>query len=98
MWVAKFYRRVRVRNITCCRLRITNCRWLRSGLSDLDYIYIMHAGNLDGKGLIVVCPACGSRNRIPYEQLGHSARCGKCKSTLPTLAAPVQIDGEPLFD
>jgi thioredoxin 2 len=58
----------------------------------------MQTGDLDGKGLILACPACGSRNRIPYQQLGQSARCGKCKSTLPALSAPVQIDGEPLFD
>lgn len=32
---------------------------------------------------IVVCPACGAKNRIPRERWGDAAVCGKCKSPLP---------------
>ncbi|NNM52727.1 MAG: thioredoxin TrxC [Pseudomonadales bacterium] len=30
----------------------------------------------------VVCPACGSANRVPEERLGDHPLCGKCKECL----------------
>ncbi len=33
--------------------------------------------------LIVRCPACGVKNRIPVEKISLTPKCGKCKSTLP---------------
>ena len=39
---------------------------------------IMTTG-LDDRGIIVACPACGQKNRLRYERLGDSVRCGQCK-------------------
>jgi thioredoxin 2 len=32
--------------------------------------------------VIVQCPRCGARNRIPAEKKGRNARCGKCHTPL----------------
>ena len=34
------------------------------------------------KGLMVVCPSCGSLNRVPQERLGDKAKCGKCHAEI----------------
>jgi thioredoxin 2 len=39
------------------------------------------------QGVIVVCPQCGVKNRIPIERRADRAVCGKCHSRLP-LSAP----------
>ena len=31
---------------------------------------------------LVLCPSCGTKNRIPPLQAGSKARCGKCKTPL----------------
>ncbi len=36
--------------------------------------------------LIVRCPKCGAKNRIPPSRTGAKAVCGKCKTTLPSPA------------
>jgi thioredoxin 2 len=33
---------------------------------------------------IFQCPECGSKNRIPVDKIGHSAKCGKCGSKIDT--------------
>ncbi|MBU2738653.1 thioredoxin TrxC [Acidithiobacillus concretivorus] len=33
-------------------------------------------------GLMVVCPSCGSLNRVPQERLGDKAKCGKCHAEI----------------
>ena len=38
------------------------------------------------------CPSCGARNRIPAKHLADLGRCGACKSPLPLLAEPVEVD------
>ena len=53
--------------------------------------------NLDEKGVIFSCPHCGQRNRLQYEQLNHSARCGKCKDEI-KLAEPVDVENQQFFD
>jgi len=46
-------------------------------------------------GLIVLCPHCQARNRIPREKLGHRAKCGKCGVSFTTTdqyaSSPVQV-------
>ncbi len=38
------------------------------------------------------CPSCGRLNRIPAEHLAHAGRCGSCKSQLPPLSEPLEVD------
>lgn len=52
----------------------------------------------DASGLLVACPACGSRNRLAYRTLGQRTRCGKCRADLPTPDAPLDIPSAALFD
>lgn len=43
--------------------------------------------------LILVCPACNTRNRVPVSRMDESPKCGKCKSLLPveSLSMPVTV-------
>lgn len=46
---------------------------------------------------IATCPKCQTANRIPLRHLADTGRCGKCKSALPPLAEPLEVD-EAMFD
>lgn len=50
---------------------------------------------MDDRGIIVSCPTCGQRNRIPF---GRTARCGKCGSVLTGPAEPVEVSSALAFD
>jgi thioredoxin 2 len=52
----------------------------------------------DEKGLLVACPQCGKRNRMSYERLGLSFRCGSCHTDLPAPNEPVEVTSEAAFD
>lgn len=52
---------------------------------------------LDEKGVVFACPNCGQRNRLHYEQLNHSARCGKCKNEI-KVGEPVEVESQQHFD
>ena len=52
----------------------------------------------DLKGIVVVCPACGQKNRIPYERLAARGTCGKCEVSLPLVSAPVDIPSTAVFN
>jgi thioredoxin 2 len=52
----------------------------------------------DDRGLLCACPQCGQRNRLLYERLGSSFRCGKCKQELSPPSAPVDVPGAAEFD
>jgi thioredoxin 2 len=58
----------------------------------------MKTATLDENGLVLACSQCGQRNRIAYERLGQTVRCGKCKSAIPAPNAPINVDSEPAFD
>jgi thioredoxin 2 len=47
--------------------------------------------------VIRACPACGTQNRVRVGRLADEARCGKCKSPLPPIADPIEVDPS-LFD
>jgi thioredoxin 2 len=38
------------------------------------------------------CPSCSQKNRIPAEHLADTGRCGACKSELPAIAEPIDVD------
>ena len=47
--------------------------------------------------VIRVCKTCGKKNRIPVEHLADRGRCGNCKSPLPPIDEPLEVDTQ-LFD
>jgi len=44
--------------------------------------------------LIRTCESCGQKNRIPAKHLAESGRCGACKSPLPPVGTPLEVDPE----
>ena len=52
----------------------------------------------DLKGIIVTCPGCGQRNRLPYERIAAAGTCGKCEASLPLVNAPVEIPSTAVFN
>ena len=38
------------------------------------------------------CPACGKGNRVPAARLADTGRCGACKSPLPPVDEPLDVD------
>ena len=52
----------------------------------------------DERGLLTACPNCGKRNRLKYEGLGQTFRCGQCKNELPTPREPIDIKSDLVFD
>jgi thioredoxin 2 len=47
--------------------------------------------------MIRSCPSCGTKNRVPFERLADTGRCGACKAPLPPLAEPLEV-GPAEFD
>ena len=52
----------------------------------------------DDRGLLLACPQCGQRNRLIYERLGQSFRCGKCHAELRPPGEPIEVKSEAHFD
>jgi thioredoxin 2 len=46
---------------------------------------------------IRVCKVCGRKNRIPAAHLADTGRCGACKSPVPPVDEPLEVDTQ-LFD
>jgi thioredoxin 2 len=49
----------------------------------------------DDRGILMPCPACGTRNRVPY---GADANCGQCQTRLPAPAEPIEASSATAFD
>ena len=47
--------------------------------------------------VIRACLHCGQKNRIPAKHLADTGRCGNCKSPLPPMAEPLEVD-DALFE
>ena len=58
----------------------------------------MAALKLDDRGLLATCANCSQTNRLLYERLGDSVRCGKCKESLPPPAVPLEVESTADFD
>lgn len=52
----------------------------------------------DERGILLICPKCGRRNRLRYEGLGQTFRCGQCQTELQSSAEPVDIRHDLVFD
>jgi thioredoxin 2 len=44
--------------------------------------------------LIRICKNCGAKNRVPAKHLADTGRCGVCKSPLPPVDEPLDVDPE----
>jgi thioredoxin 2 len=44
--------------------------------------------------IIRACNVCGRNNRIPAKHLADSGHCGNCKSVLPPIDRPLDVDVE----
>ena len=53
---------------------------------------------LDSKGVVVACPQCGQRNRLPHAQLAGETRCGKCRTPLAPPSTPIETPDSAAFD
>lgn len=58
----------------------------------------MSTASIDHRGVVTPCSACGQKNRIPYDQLGNTGRCGRCQAAIEPPAAPVEVEREGSFD
>jgi thioredoxin 2 len=53
---------------------------------------------LDERGIVTTCGACGQKNRFAYERLGEAVRCGKCKAALAPPNEPIELASTADFD
>ena len=58
----------------------------------------MNAMEADDRGLLITCPKCGQRNRLKYEALKRTFRCGKCQTELHAPGIPVDVKSDLVFD
>jgi thioredoxin 2 len=49
------------------------------------------------QSIIRTCPACNTKNRVAFNHLSDTGRCGSCKAALPPVSAPINVDAS-LFD
>ncbi len=47
--------------------------------------------------MVLTCPSCGKKNRVPATNLIGGARCAVCKTPFPAAAKPIEADSE-VFD
>jgi len=52
----------------------------------------------DERGLVLNCPQCGKLNRMSYERLGQTFRCGNCHFNLPSVDQPIEVNNENVFE
>jgi thioredoxin 2 len=50
---------------------------------------------MDERGVIVTCPSCAQRNRVPH---GHIGKCKNCGTMLPASAEPIEVPTAEAFD
>src|SRR6186997_87422 len=50
---------------------------------------------MDDRGVILACPSCGQRNRVPF---GREAKCAKCSMAIPAPDQPLDVPTSTAFD
>ena len=60
--------------------------------------FVVSVIQADDRGLLVTCPTCGQRNRLKYEALQRTFRCGNCRTKLAALNEPVEVSSDLAFD
>jgi thioredoxin 2 len=58
----------------------------------------MAALELDDRGIVVPCSACGQKNRLAYDRLDAPVRCGKCHAELSGVSTPLDVTTSENFD
>src|SRR5215208_7208307 len=58
----------------------------------------MAAIQMDDRGVLVACQACGKMNRLAYQRLGDAVRCGECKQPLTAPGVPIEVGSTADFD
>jgi thioredoxin 2 len=53
---------------------------------------------LDEQGVFVTCAACSQQNRLAFQRLNVTARCGRCKQPLSAPGAPLEASSSTDFD
>lgn len=53
---------------------------------------------LDDRGVVVACTACGQKNRLAFDRLDAAVRCGTCKTELAGASTPLDIASSSDFD
>jgi thioredoxin 2 len=57
---------------------------------------------IDERGIIVSCPSCSQRNRVPFghqaAQARQATKCKKCGALLPATAEPIEVTSAEIFD
>ena len=59
---------------------------------------MMNYAELDDRGIVLLCPNCGQRNRLAYQRLGQVFRCGNCHTELEPPDEPLEIKTETAFN
>lgn len=54
--------------------------------------------HVDEKGVLTTCTHCGQTNRIAFDKLGHTARCGQCKEPMHPGSAPLEVGSSADFE
>jgi thioredoxin 2 len=42
--------------------------------------------------VVISCPNCGAKNRIPTKHLADAGHCGSCKNPLPVVSEPIEVN------
>jgi len=50
---------------------------------------------IDERGVILPCPSCGRRNRVPF---GRDAKCGHCGAAMTSPGEPLDVPSAHAFD
>ena len=58
----------------------------------------MAQDKLDTSGVIVTCAQCGRPNRLAFNALAKTTRCGQCKASIGAPAAPIEVTDSAAFD
>ncbi len=58
----------------------------------------MSISKLDNRGIIVPCPNCGQKNRLPFQRMGESGTCGRCQAAIPPPSEPIEVPDEALYN
>jgi len=58
----------------------------------------MAALQMDDRGVLVTCANCGQKNRIAFEKLGRTARCGQCHQDIQAGSTPLEVGSTADFD